>query len=112
MNTKISAFAFFVFLFTSVAFAVVGKVTISSPPSGAMFGTKDKIILNYDATPGTDGDHLHLNVDGKRMDVIHKMKGVANVDSLASGKHQICLAVNTKAHTPTGAENCVDVVVK
>lgn len=55
--------------------------------------------------------YLHLNVDGKRVEVIHQLKGEAVVDPLPSGKHHICLAVNTKAHVPTGTEGCVDVTV-
>lgn len=111
MKTKL--FISSVFLLSSInAFAAVGKVTISSPSNGATYSAKEKINLNYDAIAGTDGDHLHLNVDGKRMDIIHKMRGVATVDSLASGKHQVCLEVNTKGHTPTGAGSCIDVIVK
>lgn len=94
------------------ASAAIGKVNISSPQNGATFKPTDKITLNYDAIPGTDGDHLHLNVDGKRVDIIRKLKGSAEVEKLSMGKHNICLAVNTKDHVPTGAQNCVEVMVK
>ncbi len=111
MNIKILATIFLLVSFTN-AFAAIGKVTISSPSKGATFGPYDKIVLNYDAIPGTDGDHLHLNVDDKRVDIIRNMKGTAEVNKLSSGKHHICLIVNTKDHVPTGAQNCVDVMVK
>jgi hypothetical protein len=34
------------------------------------------------------------------------------VDTLSPGKHQICLAVNTKGHVPTGVEECINVISK
>ncbi len=113
MNTKILAPAFFAFLLGSgSAFAVDGKVTISSPANGASVSQHDNVELSYEAVPGTDGDHLHLYLDGKRVDVIHSMMGKAKVGMLDPGKHHICLAVNTKGHVPTGAEACIDVTSK
>lgn len=94
----------------SAAMAASGSVTIKSVSPAEVYAN-DKITLNYEAMPGPDGDHLHLNVDGKRVEVIHQLKGEAVVDPLPSGKHHICLAVNTKSHVPTGAEGCVDVTV-
>jgi hypothetical protein len=97
---------------SSLAFAAEGKVTISSPADGAMVSSKDPVKLSYDAVPGPGGDHLHLNVDGKRIDVIHQLKGTAEVPALAPGQHKICLAVNTTGHVPTGVEGCVNVTSK
>lgn len=94
------------------AVAADGKVVISSPQNGANVSQHDNVELNYEAVPGSNGDHLHLNVDGKRIDVIHPMKGTAQVGMLAPGKHHICLAVNTKGHVPTGTEGCIDVTSK
>jgi hypothetical protein len=113
MNMKILAVALFTLLIATVdAFAAEGKVTISSPANGATFGSNDNITLKYEAVPGPNGDHLHLNVDGKRVDVIHALKGSADVGTLPAGQHHICLAVNTSGHTPTGVEGCIDVTVK
>ena len=95
---------------SSGAFAAEGKVVIKSVSPSSVYAN-DKITLSYEATPGPEGDHLHLNVDGKRVDVIHQLKGNAVVDPLPAGKHHICLAINTKAHVPTGVESCVDVDV-
>ncbi len=92
------------------AFADAGKVTILSVTPKDPYA-KDKIMVKYQATPGTEGDHLHLNVDGKRVDIIHELSGTAVVNPLPSGQHHICLAINTKAHVPTGAEACTDVMV-
>lgn len=113
MDTRILAPLFFTFLLVSAnALAAPGMVTISSPMNGAMVSKDTKVELNYEAVPGPDGDHLHLNLDGKRIDIIHQMKGTAEVGMLEPGKHHICLAINTKGHVPTGAEGCVNVTVK
>ena len=113
MNNKNLASIFSVFLFgSSMAFAASGKVTITSPADGAMVGSNSKIMMSYEATSGSDGDHLHLYVDGKRVDVINQMKGTTEVSVLPPGKHHICLTVNTKGHMPIGAEGCVDVTSK
>ncbi len=87
-----------------------GKVTILSVTPKEPYA-KDKIALKYEAVAGPEGDHLHLNVDGKRVEVIHELNGTAMVGPLKSGNHHICLAINTKAHVPTGVESCVDVMV-
>jgi len=111
MKTKLFVPVIFAFLFAwGSAFAAEGKVTIMSVMPENPYNN-DKITLKYEAVPGPEGDHLHLNVDGKRVDVIHQLKGTAMVDPLPTGKHHICLAVNTKEHVPTGVEGCVDVTV-
>ena len=113
MNSNILKLVIFAFTFGSnLAFADVGKVTILSPADGAMVDSHYKTEVKYEAIPGPDGDHLHLNVDGKRVDVIHPLKGATTVDALPPGKHRICLAVNTKGHVPTGVEGCVNVTSK
>ena len=97
---------------TTPALAANGKVTISSPTKGEVVKAGAKIKLSYEADTGYEGDHLHLNVDGKRMDIIRQLKGTIEVDGLAPGKHQLCLLMNTRGHVPTGAETCVDVTAK
>ncbi|MCK9201545.1 MAG: hypothetical protein WA056_10220 [Gallionella sp.] len=97
---------------TTPALASNGKVTISSPAKGEVVKAGAKIKLSYEADTGYEGDHLHLNVDGKRMDVIRQLKGTIAIDGLAPGKHQLCLLVNTKGHVPTGPESCIDVTAK
>jgi hypothetical protein len=111
MNNRILIPAILAMLFGwGSAFAAEGKVTISSVTPETPY-TNDKIMLNYDAVLSPEGNHLHLNVDGKRVDVIRQLKGTATVDPLPAGKHHICLAENTASHSPTGVEGCVDVTV-
>jgi hypothetical protein len=110
MNKKILASAFCVFLLgAGSVMAADGSVIILSPANGATVGQRDSVNLQYKAIPGSEGDHLHLNVDGKRVDVIHPMEGEVSAGVLPPGNHHICLAVNTKGHVPTGVEGCVDI---
>jgi hypothetical protein len=99
-------------LAAGAALAAEGKVTISSPADGTMVSSTAKTTLSYEATLGPDGDHLHLNVDGKRVDVVREPKGTVEIDALSPGKHEICLAVNTKSHVPTGVQGCINVTSK
>lgn len=113
MCIKLPAAVFFLFLLGSGSvLAAEGKVTITSPANGTTVGQYDNVELNYEAVPGANGDHLHLNLDGKLVDIIRPLKGKASAGTLSPGKHHICLAVNTKAHVPTGVESCIDVTSK
>lgn len=94
------------------AIAADGKITISSPMDGAMVAAGKTIPMSYEANVGSSGNHLHLNVDGKRKDVIRELKGTIEIEPLSAGKHRLCLAANTKGHTPTGTETCVNVTAQ
>lgn len=113
MNNHAMASVLLAMLFgASPAHAANGKVTISSPANGATVTAGAKFKLSYEAEPGIDGDHLHLNVDGQRADVIRQLKGSVDIAGLTPGKHHLCLLVNTKGHVPTGPEACIDVTAK
>jgi hypothetical protein len=114
MNTRILAPVLFsLFLASSgSAFAAEGKITISAPANGATVGQNDDVEIIYEAVLGPNGDHLHLYLDNKRIDVLHQLKGKADVGLIPTGKHKICLAENTSSHVPTGVETCIDVTSK
>lgn len=113
MATRILTPAVFALLLASAqVYAAGGNITITSPMNGAQVSPHDQVELNYEAVLGPDGDHLHLYVDGKRIDVIRPVKGMATVGMLPPGNHHVCLEVNTKAHVPTGVERCVDLISK
>lgn len=99
-------------LLCTSAFAADGSISISSPANGAMVSASKKTPVIYEAALGSNGDHLHLYVDGNRVDVLRETKGSAELDALPAGKHHICLTVNTKSHAPTGVESCVDVTAQ
>ena len=111
MNFKI-LIAFIFVIACAQAFAADGKITINSPVNGAMVSAKTKVTVNYDATLSPGGDHLHLYVDGERIDVLRQIKGSTELDALAPGKHKICLTENTRSHAATGLETCVDVTAQ
>lgn len=113
MNSHTLASILLAMLFgTSPALAENGKIVISSPSEGAIVAAGTRIKLSYEADAGPQGDHLHLNVDGRRMDVIRQLKGSVEIDGLAPGKHRLCLLVNTKGHVPVGPETCINVTAK
>lgn len=92
------------------ALAADGKITIISPAKGALVSADSKVSVNYEAMLGPKGDHLHLYLDDKRIDVLRQLKGSATLDAMAPGKHKICLTENTKWHMSTGLESCVEVI--
>ena len=112
MNKIPHTLMFAALLAAGAAFAAGGKVTISAPADGATVSSTAATKLSYEAVPGPDGDHLHLNIDGKRADVIRELKGTTEFGPLPPGKHQVCLAINTKSHVPTGDEGCINVISK
>jgi hypothetical protein len=94
------------------AFAADGKITINFPADGAMLSAKDKLTVSYDAVLGPAGNHLHLYVDGERIDVLRQLKGSTELEPMTPGIHHICLAENTKSHVATGPETCIDVTAQ
>ncbi|MBI3902790.1 MAG: hypothetical protein HY306_07600 [Nitrosomonadales bacterium] len=113
MDIRILVPLLFAFLLgVTSAQAAPGKITITSPANNATVSQNDNVELSYEAVPGPDGDHLHLYLDDKRIDVLHPMKGKADVGMLDPGKHRICLSINTRGHVATGVEQCIDVISK
>lgn len=102
----------FLALTTGQALAADGKITINSPANGATVSATAKVPVNYEAMLGAKGDHLHLYVDDKRIDVLRQLKGSTELNALVPGKHKICLSENTKWHMATGLETCVEVTAQ
>lgn len=99
-------------LATGQVLAAEGSITISSPANGALVSATTKVPVNYEAMLSSKGDHLHLYVDDKRIDVLRQLKGSAELDVLKPGKHKICLTENTRWHMSTGLETCVEVTAQ
>ncbi|MDQ1315903.1 MAG: hypothetical protein QG662_2012 [Pseudomonadota bacterium] len=89
-----------------------GKVTITSPAEGATLDAMDENKLVYEVDPGPRGNHVHIYVDDKEVGILRKLKGSYTLESLSSGKRDICVKVVNKAHVPIGTEGCVKVTVK
>lgn len=92
--------------------AAVSKIDIISPVEGARLDPKVENKLDYNITLGGDGDHAHLYVDNRRVDMLHQMKGSYSFDYLDQGKREICIRLVNKGHSSIGVERCVTVMVE
>lgn len=94
--------------YVPVVLAADAKVVISSPAEGAKISPTSKIEVAFEATPGANGDHVHLYVDdGKDAVVLRTLKGNHTLKPLAPGKHGICVRLVNKGHAEVGAQDCV-----
>ncbi|OFZ67239.1 MAG: hypothetical protein A2V79_12485 [Betaproteobacteria bacterium RBG_16_56_24] len=95
-----------------LAVAAESKVEISSPKDGARLDAMEQNKLVYNITPGGAGDHMHVYVDGKETALLRQMKGSHTLETLAPGKHEICIKIVNKNHTPIGVERCIKVTAE
>ncbi len=91
-----------------------GRVTILSPADGTMVESGFTFKLRYKAVADPNSDHLHLDIDGKPVAMIHvhQLNGATDVWPLSPGKHQVCLSIHTKDHKLIGFEQCISVIYK
>lgn len=89
--------------------AETASVKIASPVDGAKLDVMAQTKIVYEVSPGPGGDHTHLYVDGKEVAVLRQLKGSHAMETLSPGKHDICIKVVNKGHTPIGVEQCVKV---
>lgn len=94
------------------ALAADASVAISSPTDGAKISSKGDVNVNYDVTLGDKGDHTHLYLDSDEAVTLRGLKGTHSLGKLSSGQHEICIKVVNKAHTPIGAQKCINVSVE
>lgn len=94
------------------AMAAEGSITIDSPKDGAKLDAMNQNKLVYAVVPGPGGDHVHVYVDGKETGILRQLKGSYTLETLAAGKHEICIKVANKAHVPIGLQRCVTVSVE
>ncbi|MBI4936620.1 MAG: hypothetical protein HY846_00090 [Nitrosomonadales bacterium] len=95
-----------------LALAGDASVTISSPADGAKLNWAEPTKINYEVMPGAKGDHVHLYVDDKETSVLRQLKGSHTLETLKPGKHEICIKIVNKGHTPIGVQQCVKVTVE
>ncbi|KVW93519.1 hypothetical protein [Thiobacillus denitrificans] len=89
-----------------------GKVLITAPADGATLDALDENRLVYEVDPGPRGDHVHIYVDNKEVGILRKLKGDYLLETLSSGKRNLCVKVVNKAHVPVGIEQCIQVTAK
>ena len=97
---------------TQAGFAADASVKITSPADGAKLDAMAQNKLVYEVIPGPKGDHIHLYVDGKEAAILRELKGSYALETLAPGKHDICVKVVNKGHTPIGVEQCIKVIAE
>ncbi len=88
------------------------SIDIISPVDGAKLDFKAENKMVYDVSLGTSGSHIHVYVDGEEADLLRQPKGSYTFDPLAKGKHELCLKIVNKNHTPIGVERCIKVTVE
>lgn len=88
-----------------------GSVKILSPGNGTTIDALNENRLIYEVEPGPNGDHVHVYVDDKEVGILRKLKGSYLLESIATGKRNICVKVVNKGHVPIGLEKCVQVTV-
>ena len=98
--------------YVPLALADNASVTISSPADGAKLSRTAQTKINYEVIPGSKGDHAHLYLDNKDQAVLRQLKGSHTLDALVLGKHEICITVVTRAHTPIGVQKCIKISVE
>lgn len=92
------------------ALAAEGSVRILQPAEGATLDAMEQNKLVYEVEPGPRGDHIHVYIDGKEVGILRERKGSYTLETLAPGRHELCIKVVNKAHTPVGIQKCVAVV--
>jgi len=100
------------FLFGQVAVAEEASVTIISPADNAKLDLMAENRVQYAVVPGPRGDHVHFYVDGDEKAVLRQLKGSYLLESLSDGKHELCIKVVNKNHTPIGVEKCINVTME
>jgi hypothetical protein len=88
------------------------SVAISSPPDGAKISPKGDVNIDYEVSLGKKGDHTHLYLDSNEAVTLRGLKGTHALGTLPPGQHEICIKVVNKAHTPIGAQKCINVSVE
>lgn len=95
----------------AISLAAEGSVKIESPAEGATLDALAENRLVYEFSPGPRGDHVHVYVDNKEVGLLRTHKGSFLLESMSTGKHDLCVKIVNKAHVPVGIGKCVQVTV-
>jgi hypothetical protein len=114
MKTRIPLYALPALFFCSMAFADApqGSIAILEPADGAVVSISEPVTIKWQAVWGPDGNHLHIYMDSRMMEIERMASGSDTIRILLRGKHQICLAIETGWHFPTGVRKCIEVTAK
>lgn len=89
-----------------------GSITILEPADGAVVSISEPVLVKWQAVLGPEGNHLHLYMDYRMMDIERAANGSDTIRILLPGTHRICLAIETSWHFPTGVRKCIEVTAK
>ncbi len=92
--------------------AAPASVVITTPADHATLTHNQRVTVTFHANPGTEGDHVHIYLDGKRVAVLLQLDGVYDLGPLPSGKHEIGVQLSTADHQELGIGKTVTVDVK
>lgn len=98
-------------VYSQMSLAEDASVKITSPADGAKLDAMAQNKVVYEVIPGPNGDHTHLYMDRKEVAILRQLKGSHTLETLSPGKHDICIKIVNKGHTPIGVEQCVNVTV-
>lgn len=98
--------------FSALALAEEASVKFLSPANGAKLDSMAQNKVTYEVVPGPKGDHVHFYVDAQEVAVLRQLKGSYTLETLAPGKHELCIKVVNKGHTPIGVQQCINVVAE
>lgn len=98
--------------FSAWALAEEASVKFISPANGAKLDSMAQNKVTYEVVPGPKGDHVHFYVDAQEVAVLRQLKGSYTLETLAPGKHELCIKVVNKGHTPIGVQQCINVVAE
>jgi hypothetical protein len=86
--------------------------TILSPADGAQLNANQTYKLEYEVKEVPKVQHVHLFVDGDEVGMAHKLTGSFKLGPLKPGNRKVCVSPVNKAHTPIGAQACINVTVQ
>ncbi|HEY6096283.1 MAG TPA: hypothetical protein VIU93_15185 [Gallionellaceae bacterium] len=98
--------------FSALTWAEDASVKFLSPTDGAKLDAMAVNKVSYEVVPGPRGDHVHFYVDGKEAAILRQLKGSYTLETLAPGKHELCIKVVDKGHTPIGVQQCINVTAE
>ncbi|MFH1494793.1 MAG: hypothetical protein ABIG70_08365 [Pseudomonadota bacterium] len=99
-------------IFPTATTAATPYAKILFPADGAKLDAMAQNRMDYEVSPGPNGDHIHLYVDSKEAAIVRKLSGSHPLESLTPGTHSLCIKVVNKAHVPIGVEHCIKVNVE
>lgn len=94
------------------ALAEEASVKFLSPANGAKLDSMAQNKASYEVVPGPKGDHVHFYIDGQEVAVLRQLKGSYTMETLGPGKHELCIKVVNKGHTPIGVQQCISVIAE